>query len=313
MHDPTRRPAAPRAGNAKRMSILCIGSINVDHVYEVPHLAGPGETVLARTITRGLGGKGANMSLAAAKAGARVVHVGCVGADAAWIRQHLADAGVDIAHVRMVDRPTGHAIIQVDPDGENAITVFSGANHALSEAQVFDAIASAGPGDWLLLQNETNLVADAALAAKRGGLSVAYAAAPFDPEVTAEILASTDLLAVNATEARQLAEHVGVPAPAWQVPAVLITDGAAGAAYRTPETCVHVPAFPVHAIDTTGAGDTFSGVLLAGLDMGHAPPRALTRAAAAAALQITRQGAAAAIPTGAEVDAFLATHGTNRP
>lgn len=283
------------------MSILVWGSINIDHVYAVPHLPRPGETLAAQGHTRGLGGKGANQALAAAAAGARVAMIGAVGADGAWAVERLAAGGVDVGAVAVVPGATGHAVIAVDAAGENLILIHGGANRALDLAQ----FTTGGPGDWLLAQAETNGTPQAMAAARARGMSVAYAAAPFDAAEVAAVLPLVDLLAVNEGEAAALGPVA--------VPQLLVTLGAAGARYRGPGGGVEMPAFAVTPVDTTGAGDTFLGYFLAGLDAGQAPGAALRRAAAAAALQVTRPGAAEAIPQGAEVDAFAARHPEVQP
>lgn len=290
------------------MSILCIGSINIDHVYRVTRHPAPGETLADQGYAVHLGGKGANMSLAAAAAGGSVRHVGAIGSDGEWCRARLAQAGIDVTRIETVEAATGHAIVMVDGAGENIILIHAGANRALTEPRIDAAIAAASPGDWMLLQNETNLVAYAALTGREAGLKVAYAAAPFDADAAAEVLPHVDLLALNEVEAAQLATALGTAAEALPVPAILVTRGADGATYRDHAGRIDASAFPVTPVDTTGAGDTFLGYFLAGLDSRAEPAKALRRAAAAAAIQITRSGAAEAIPTAAETDAFLAGH-----
>jgi ribokinase len=286
--------------------ILTIGSVNIDHVHRVTALPGPGETVPDRGYARGLGGKGANQSLAARLAGAEVRHAGAIGADGDWCRARLAAAGIDVADLDTVEAATGHAVILVDDAGENLIVVHGGANRALNVALVERAIGRAAAGDWLLLQNETNLVVEAARAGRAAGLRVAYAAAPFDPAATAEVVPHVDLLAVNALEAAQLAGHLGTAPETFGAPVLLITEGSRGARCWSGAGEIRQAAFAVEPVDTTGAGDTFLGYFLAGLDGGLAVAEALRRAAAAAAIQVTRPGAAEAIPAAAEVDAFLA-------
>lgn len=287
------------------MTILNIGSINVDHVYAVPHFPVPGETLTALGYDRGLGGKGANQSIAAARDGATVRHIGAVGEDGIWARDALAAHGVDITGVAISAAPTGHAMIEVDPSGENRIVILGGANLTLDPTVIEIAFDAARAGDLVLLQNETNLVAEAAGLARDRGLRVIYSAAPFDAKAVRAVLPSVDLLALNAVEAVMLAGELGCSAAELPVPAVLITDGAHGARYIAGGKTVRVDAFPVAALDTTGAGDAFVGCFVAALDAGLAIPQALRRAAAAAALQVTRPGAAAAMPTRAEIDAFL--------
>ena len=291
------------------MTIFNLGSINIDHVHRVARLPGPGETVAALGYARGLGGKGVNQSLAAAAAGARVHHIGAVGAEGGWIVERLAAAGIDVADLTVVEGATGQGIVCVDAAGENQIVIHGGANRALTLEQIDRALARARPGDWFLAQNETNLIAEGFARARSLGLRTAYAAAPFEAAAAAGLIGSIDLLALNEVEAGQLAAHLGTAAEALPVPELLVTLGARGARWRAGGTVREVAAFAVTPVDTTGAGDTFLGVFLAARDGGAAPQAALRQAAAAAALQVTRPGAADAIPAGPEVAAFLAERG----
>lgn len=286
------------------MTIYNLGSINIDHSYRLSHLPRPGETVAARSLTTGLGGKGANQSIAIARAGGRVHHIGRIGPDGGWTVDRLAEDGVETAHVATGQEPTGHAIIAVDDAAENAIILFPGANRQIATDDVLRALSGAGPGDWLLLQNETSAGVTAARQARAQGLRVCYCAAPFDSDAVREILPHTDLLSVNEGEEAQLRADLSDAAIGGV--ARLVTYGVRGAAYLDGQTRVEVPAVPVSAVDTTGAGDTFLGFALAGLDRGVAIGEALARAAAAAAIQVTRPGAAEAIPAREEVDTFLA-------
>lgn len=276
------------------MAIWCLGSINVDHFYAVPHLVAPGETLASTGYTVGLGGKGANQSVAAALAGAQVFHLGAVGPDGAWAKAALAGYGVDTSRVATVDAPTAHAIIQVDAAGENAILLFSGANQQVS----IPDFSEAKVGDTLILQNETNGAVEAARSAKARGLRVVYSAAPFDGSAVQEILPFIDLLLVNAVENASLETELG----RITVDRV-VTRGADGAEWLG---VAKLPAHPVaNVVDTTGAGDCFAGYLVAGLDAGLAPDLALRRAIIAAALQVTKKGTAEAMPSKHDVDAAL--------
>lgn len=282
------------------MTVFCLGSINADFIYEVSHIPQRGETVLAHGLFRTLGGKGANQSVAAVRAGAEVRHIGMVGPDGAWCVEVLAGCGVDVRHVGEAGQPTAHANITVEPSGENAITVFPGANHAQSPARIEAALAEAEPGDWLMLQNETTLQAEAAQSARARGMQVAYSAAPFDEAAVRAVLPHVTLLIMNAVEAAQLAGAMGDPGAVRQV----ITKGPDGAEWRDGDLQIAVTAPHVRAVDTTGAGDTFAGYLVAGLSGGLAPKAALQRAVRAAALQVTKPGTAEAIPTLDEVRSF---------
>ncbi|NUB45362.1 ribokinase [Fertoebacter nigrum] len=285
------------------MTLYNLGSINIDHVYRVPHLPAPGETLEAASYTMGLGGKGANQSVAAARAGARILHIGAVGNEGRWAREAMAGYGVDVTHVAEGAEPTGHAIINVDAGAENSIVLYPGANRSLTEATVATALGTAGPRDTLLLQNETSMQAGAAQLAAARGLRVIYSAAPFDLAAVRAVLPHTSLLVMNEGEAAQLRAGLGALP---DVP-MIVTKGADGAEWLTPgATTLTMPAFRVTPLDTTGAGDCFIGTLAAALDAGLAPDQAMRRAAAASAIQVTRAGAAQAMPTAAEVDAFLA-------
>lgn len=289
------------------MSVFNLGSINVDHFYQLSHIPAAGETVSASSLSTGLGGKGANQSVAVARAGSGVEHIGMVGPDGTAIRAQLKADGVGVAHVGVAMAATGHANVHVDPQGENMIVIFPGANREQSLTLLKSALAEAGPGDVLMLQNETDLTGEAARAAQEAGLYVVYSAAPFEPEAARAMLDRVDLLVLNEVEAEQLSEALGLPVDEIPVPGILITRGARGAVWRDQATGseTSVPAFPVTPVDTTGAGDCFVGYVVAGLDQGLERAAAMRLGAAASALQVTRHGTADAMPSRSEVDAFL--------
>lgn len=286
--------------------IFNLGSINIDHFYRVPHLPAAGETLAARGYTMGLGGKGANQSAAAAKAGARVAHIGAVGPEGLWAIDRLSGWGVDTAHIARLDTPSGHAIINVDEAAENTIVLYPGANWAMPLALVQDALKLAGPADTLILQNETAHQAEAARLASAKAMRVMYSAAPFDVDAVRAVLENVTILALNAVEADQLCAALGLALDQIDVPELLVTRGAQGADWRSRAgDRAFAPARKVTAVDTTGAGDTFAGYFAAGRDKGLSPQQALQWAGAAAALKVTRQGTADAIPTAAEVARFV--------
>ncbi|MEM9974581.1 MAG: ribokinase [Pseudomonadota bacterium] len=287
------------------MTVWNLGSINVDHFYRVPHLPVPGETLAAAGYAVGLGGKGANQSVAAARAGARVEHIGGVGPGADWVLERLQSYGVGTGHVAVGEAPTGHAVINVAEDGENAIVILPGANGAIAAEQVASALGAAAPGDVLLLQNETVGQNEAAAMAQAKGLRVFYSAAPFSADAVRAVMAHVDVLLLNAVEAAQLEESLGHSVEDIGVETVVITKGADGAEWLGTRR-FFVPGHTVDAVDTTGAGDTFAGDLAAALAEGLAPEEAMARAGAAAALKVTRPGTADAIPAADEVAAFLA-------
>jgi ribokinase len=297
------------------MTVFNLGSINIDLVYTVPHFPAPGETLTTLDYQRMLGGKGTNQSIALARAGSEVVHIGAAHVKDDWIRDEMHTAGVDISAVQTCQTATGHAVVSVSSDGENQILLWPGANHAIDMNAAITTLESATAGDWALLQNETCGGDEFVAAARARGLKVAYSAAPFDAEVTARLLPHTDLLVVNEVEAAALTEMLGRPPAAAGLPHLVITKGSSGADYYGEHDgthddeggSLHQPAFKVSPVDTTGAGDCFFGYLLAGIAEGGDMASSLRLASAAAALQVTHHGATAAIPTRAAVDEFLAS------
>ena len=307
------------------MTIHNLGSINVDHVYRVPHLVRPGETLASRALETVLGGKGANQSVALARAGARVRHVGRVGEADGWARDALAAAGVDVSAVASVAGPSGHAIIQVDDAGENAIVLHGGANHTLDATGIAAALEPARRGERLLLQNETGGVAAAFDVALGRGLAIAFNPAPMGAEIASLPLARCDTLILNETEATMLAHGAAASegeggtaeiealerllAERYPDVRLVLTLGGRGARLAHGDVRVAIDAPSVEVVDTTGAGDTFVGYFLAALEAGLDERASLARACAAGALSVTRAGATPSIPDAAAVDAFLAAEG----
>lgn len=288
--------------------IFNLGSVNTDYVYLVPHLPQPGETLAAASMSVELGGKGANMSVAIAKAGGRVRHIGAVGPDGAWAKSRLAEYGIDVEHIKKVDVPTGHAIISVDPQGENAIVIFPGANHEQSHQGIAAALAEAGAADLLVLQNETKGRAFAVAQARERGLRVMYVPAPYDEKAVIGLLPHAHILVLNEVEFGQMVQATGRDVATLGVPTIVVTRGAQGALLLEESSGWSERNFPapkVDAVDTTGAGDTFAGYLAAGLDSGFSAEQAVERAVFAAALKVTRRGTSEAIPSLAEVQAFV--------
>ncbi|GAA6209725.1 ribokinase [Cognatishimia sp. WU-CL00825] len=286
------------------MAIYNLGSINADLFYQVPHLPGPGETLAAKGMHKGLGGKGANMSVAAARAAALVSHIGAVGSDGTWARQRLLEYGVDTRHIAVLAHsPTGHAIINVDQEGENAIVLLPGANHEITNNAIGKALSESARGDTLLIQNETNNQAYAAQMGRDLAMFVAYAAAPFDSDAVQAVLPMLDFLILNEVEAEQLTAATGLSPQDLPVADIVITLGAKGCRWINTQkrTQQDFPAFLVDVVDTTGAGDTFTGYLLAGLDRGMPMEQAILLAMRAGALMVMRQGTADVIPDLKEV------------
>jgi len=293
--------------------LLVFGSLNADLLFQVEALPRPGETVLCPGYRLAAGGKGANQAAAAAKAGAAVRMVGHVGGDSfgRFLREVLAAAGVDGARIATSDEATGIAVIGVDRLAENQIIVASGANLDSHAGQVEDR--ELAPGVTVLCQNEIQPEATFALLerAKGRGARTILNLAPAG-EVPGRVLDALDLLVVNEIEAAMAAGARADPAVLARDLALrqgltcVVTLGSHGALAIGPDGGYRVEALAVEAVDTTGAGDAFTGVLAAALDQGISLPDALRRASVAAGLACTRIGAQTSQPTVAAIEAALA-------
>ncbi|CAL9392629.1 ribokinase [Streptomyces sp. enrichment culture] len=291
--------------------ITVLGSTNMDLVTYVPRAPRLGETVTGREFRTVPGGKGANQAVAAARAGARVSMIGAVGSDdfGTRLRDALNESGVDTSLLRTAGGPSGTAHIVVDDEGANAIVVVPGANASVTGITPHDE-ARIAASDALLLQLELPLdaVRAGAEAARRHGVRTVLTPAPAQP-LPRELLALVDLLVPNEHEAATLAGVADPRAAAEEllrdVPEVVVTLGAAGCLYvARGADPVTVPARRVRAVDTTAAGDTFTGALAVALGEGRPVPDALAWASAAASLSVGRAGASSSMPHRAEIDAL---------
>lgn len=288
--------------------VLNFGSLNIDHVYQVEHFVQPGETLPCSDYQRFAGGKGFNQSIALARAGLRVTHAGQIGGDGIWLRDRLDSEGVDVSVLQQTsDSPTGHAIIQVAPSGENSILINGGANQKLDGLFVERAFEGVKDVEMVVLQNETSAVEHVLSIAQQRGLPVAFNPAPITQDVAMLPLNGLALLIVNKVEAGGL---VGAGDPetlchrlAERFPTTLcvLTAGERGSwAVRGSEHW-HDSGRHVEAVDTTAAGDTFIGFFLAELLGGGSVADALVMANQAAAVSVTRPGAADSIPMREEI------------
>jgi len=291
--------------------ILVAGSANLDFVVRAPHIPAPGETVLGHAFTTYPGGKGANQAVAAARAGAAPTQMLLALGDDAFatpLENSLREAGVQLHIVRCTEQATGTAFICVSDDAENAITVAPGANNAL-QAQHLPSLSGTS---HLLMQLETPLatVAAYAAAARAAGVKVVLNAAPAQP-LAQDLLARIDILIVNEGELASLTGRnasIADNLQHLQVPVVVVTLGARGCCARVGDRYLVQSAFAVEPVDTTGAGDTFCGVLVAALDQGADLAQALRHASAASALACTQAGAQASIPAAHTVAQWLQQH-----
>ena len=289
------------------MKVLNFGSLNIDYTYRVDHFVQPGQTKTSRELSTGAGGKGLNQSVALAMAGAQVYHAGLIGQGGAFLRTVLFDSGVDCSYLSESKAPNGHAIIQLEDGGQNCILLYAGTNHLLTERDADRVLEHFDAGDILLLQNETNLVPYLIEQAAARGMRVAFNAAPMTDEVQGYPLDKLTWLLVNETEGAALtgktdpAEISDAIAAKYPNLALVLTLGTDGVIYRQGELDLYVPARRVEAVDTTAAGDTFTGYFLAAIADGADAAYAMTFATTAAALAVQKPGAAASIPPLEEV------------
>lgn len=300
------------------MKVVNIGSLNIDRTYRVPTFVQPGETMQVESFAERCGGKGLNQSIALARAGASVVHVGAVGADGAELVRLLAANGVETGCIETVESPTGHAVIQVTDEGENSIIICPGANGRLSTQPIDRCLDSAGADDIILLQNETSQVAHVLAAARERGLMVALNPSPLTEGLLALDLSGVGIFILNEHEAAGMVGASESEEPRALVrklqrryprAAFMLTLGGRGCMWAQEDAAESFPSFGAEAIDTTGAGDTFCGYYLEAVMRHLDAASVLARASAAASIAIGRPGAAASIPMSSEVDAFLHARG----
>ena len=294
------------------MKILSFGSLNLDQVYGVPHFVRPGETLAADGLESFCGGKGLNQSIALAKAGAQVWHAGAVGAaDGQVLLEALREAGVDVSLIRELPGPTGHAIIQVNEEGQNCILLFGGANRQITRQQVDETLAHFGPGDMLVLQNEISQLDYIMERAGEKGMCIVFNPSPMTPELLKLPLERVSWFLLNEVEARDLC---GEDIPQEQYPEkllmrypgsrIVLTLGDKGSIYQDAERRLTQDIFPVKAVDTSAAGDTFTGFFVAAVAAGEPVEQALEEASRAAAIAVGRPGASPSIPTRQEMLEF---------
>ena len=297
------------------MKVLNFGSLNLDYVYAVDHFVQPGETLSSLSQKVVPGGKGLNQSVALARAGAETCHAGCLGAGGGMLRDLLTENGVDVTHLLPVAELQGNAVIQVNPNGENCILLFGGSNQCVTPRQIDETLAAFGPGDYLVLQNEINLLPLIVDKAYERGMTIVLNPSPFNEKLREVDFGKISWLLVNEVEAAQLSGSEE-PESAWAViheryprTSLLLTLGKAGSrAWQVTDSGVaeaRQPAFPVKAVDTTAAGDTYTGYFIGGLMEGLPLAECMRRASMASSIGVTRPGAAPSIPSRAEVDAAL--------
>ena len=293
------------------MNVVNFGSLNLDHVYAVDHFCRAGETIHTAGYTQNAGGKGLNQSIAVARSGQTLCHAGMLGAGGEPLAQLLEGCGVDLRYLGRTETPQGHAIIQVQPDGQNCIFLYGGSNQAVTPEDIDAVLSHFAPGDYLLMQNELSNFTYLLRAAVGRGLRVVLNASPISGEVLAADLTGVDWLVVNEIECAAIAgcstpeESYAALRARYPGLGILLTLGSEGSVSWKDGVEIRQCAYPVQAVDTTGAGDTFMGYFVGCLAQGMERKDAMQYAAMAASIAVTRPGAAPSIPMMAEVRAAV--------
>ena len=289
------------------MRVLNFGSLNIDYVYPVDHIIIPGETEPTGEVTANCGGKGLNQSIALARAGVKVYHAGLIGEEGQLLADKLAENGVDTRHVRCIPGRSGHTIIQVDKNGQNSILLFGGANRKLTHDIIDETLSDFGEGDILLLQNEVNLldvIIDKAFEAR---MKIILNPSPYDTAIQKCDLSKVSVFILNEIEGEQMTGQkepdkiLNAIKKSYPETETVLTLGSAGAVYQNREERHSCGICRVQPVDTTAAGDTFTGYFISAMIDALSPEEGLKLASKASAIAVTRNGAADSIPEREEV------------
>lgn len=292
------------------MKVLNYGSLNLDYVYEVPHFVREGETLSSLNRQIFCGGKGLNQSIALARAGCEVYHAGSVGSEGGVLLETLKENGVNTDFVKKSETATGHAIIQRNKEGNNCILLYGGANKEITEADVDAVISNFSRGDYLILQNEISEVNYIINKAKEIGMKIILNPSPISDELLKYDLNFVDCFLVNEIEG---AEILGIDIDDGDIIAkglrekfenamTVLTLGSRGSIYIDKDIIIKQDIYKTEVVDTTAAGDTFTGFFIGSLSEGKTPAEALKIASKASSIAVSRKGAAPSIPYKNEVN-----------
>lgn len=290
------------------MKILNYGSMNIDYTYRLEHIVRPGETISSRSLEVFPGGKGLNQSIALARAGAQVYHAGCIGEDGRFLETLCRENGVNTEFIKIADTRTGNAIIQVSESGENCIILYPGSNRCLEHSDIDRVLDHFGEGDILLLQNEINQLPYLIDQASDKKMKIFLNPSPFDHYIEECSLDKIHTFIMNEVEGYQMTgqrdekDILEAMKIKYAQADVVLTLGEKGAYYQTCDKCFFAPSLKVEAVDTTAAGDTFTGYFIHAVVEGKSGEEALQTAAKAAAIAVTRKGASSSIPMREEVE-----------
>ena len=298
------------------MKILSFGSLNIDYVYSVPHFVKKGETLSAKELNVYTGGKGLNQSIALARAGVETYQAGAIGTDGMFLLEQLKEAGVKTDLVKILDDVrTGNAIIQNDDEGDNCIVLFGGANQAITKEQVDEVFKDFTNEDYLLIQNEINELSYIVEKAKEEGMKIILNPSPMNEKNMKLPLDQIDYFILNEIEAMQILEMdkpeeidgkyiASLLHERFKDATIVLTLGSEGSVCISDDEYVEQSIYKVKAIDTTAAGDTYTGYFIAGILKGKTIKESMDIASKASAIAVTRQGAAPSIPVLEEVEEY---------
>lgn len=293
-----------------QIKVLNFGSLNIDYVYDVPHFVQAKETLASTDLNIFCGGKGLNQSVALSRAKCDVYHAGAVGKeDGDVLISFLKDAGVNCDFVLQKDTRSGHTIIQVDKNGQNCILLYGGSNKSISKEDVDKILDNFGQGDYCILQNEINQTGYIIKKAHEKGMVTVLNPSPIDDDLMKFDIELVDYLILNEVEAAGLvgeevadnSQLLNKLANKYPNVRIVLTLGEEGAIYRYKDTEIAQPIFKVPVVDTTAAGDTFTGFFIGAINMGYDEKKALEIASKASSIAVSRKGAAPSIPTLEEV------------
>lgn len=289
------------------MKVLCFGSANLDHVYKVDHFTVPGETQGCLEYNIKCGGKGVNQAIAMAFAGNDTYFAGIIGSDSGLLKDALVDKGVHIDYMKISNKPTGHAIIEVDQSGQNHILLYGGTNKEIDFEYIDEVLSHFSKGDIVVLQNEINNVPYIIERCYEKEMKIFFNAAPYDIAVKNYPIEKVTWLVVNETEGAALSNEedyekiIQTLKQKYPHTHILFTMGKEGSRVLTDKEDIKVEALKVNAVDTTGAGDTYIGYFVRGIVEEMPLLETAQMATKASAIVVTRFGAVDSIPNYEEV------------
>lgn len=284
------------------MKILNIGSLNYDYVYSVNHIVNPGETISSTKMETFCGGKGLNQSVALARAGEKVYHAGMIGTEGELLLETCRENNIDVSYINKIEEKCGHTIIQVDESGQNCILLYGGSNRCMTREYVNSVLNHFEKGDWILLQNEVNLLGYIIDKAYEKGIKIALNPSPFDKDIKECDLSKVSLFLLNEIEGEQITgksrakDILDFMIEQYKEAQVVITLGSKGVIYRDKNIeCSH-GIYKVNVVDTTAAGDTFTGYFISSIIHNLSIKESLELASKASAIAVSKPGATASIP-----------------